>query len=313
MNDDILETREYGSVVRRTAFEQVTHGVHAVKGSVSELAARCRAIQRALPPEAMFTHYTGARLRGWQLPWLPQRLPIFASVPSGGTHLYRRGLYVARTNEASVGVDVIGGVRVGAPWAILAQLAQDLSLLDLVAVIDSALHLKDCTVSDIGDSIRPYQRGGRRLGRALAYADGRAESWWETPLRLLHVWSGIDVEPQYEVFDEGGRFVARGDLWIVGTRRLHEYDGDHHERPKTRRRDLARDKGLARILFERYGYVATDVVGGSENIIRDAEAALGLPHRPHRLRRWRAEVARSTLSSAGRAALEQRLRRYNRS
>jgi hypothetical protein len=310
--DEIVMTSKVGSVVRRVRYEQVTHGVHAVRGSVSELRRRCRAIQLALPPGAVFSHYTGARLRGWQLPWLPEWLPTFASLPRGATHLKRRGLYVARTDEAAVGCEARDGVRVAAPAGILAQLALDLSLLDLVAVVDSALHSGDCTLVELEASIRPGQWGGSRLRRALDLADGRAESWWETPLRLLHQWAGIEVVPQYEVRDGRGSLVARADLWIVGTRRLHEYDGGHHDRPETRRVDLARDKALARIDWERYGYVSTDLIRGADRILRDAEAARGLPHRPSRLRRWHAEVARSTLSARGRARLARRLARFDR-
>ncbi len=169
-----------------------------------------------------------------------------------------------------------------------------------------------CKSADLAESLRPGQWGGHRLRRALELADGRAESWWEIPLRLLHVWAGVDVVPQYEVRDARGNLIARGDLWIVGTRRLHEYDGGHHDRPETRRVDLYRDKALARIDWERYGYVSTDLVRGADRIVRDEESALGLPHRPTRLERWHAEVARSTLSGRGRAALARRLARFDR-
>jgi hypothetical protein len=310
--DEIVLTSRVGPVARRVRYEQVTHGVHATRGSVAELSSRCRAIQRVLPSEALFSHFTGARLRGWQLPALPEWLPIFASLPRDGTHLKRRGVYIARTDEASVGAELRHGARVAAPWAILAQLAQHLSLLDLIAVVDSALQIGDCKPYDIEESIRLGQWGGTRLRRALEFADGRAESWWETPLRLLHVWSGIDVVPQYEVRDRRGNLIARGDLWIVGTKRLHEYDGGHHDRPGTRRIDLTRDKALSRIEWERYGYVAIDLTRGADRIIRDAETALGLAHRRTRLQRWRAEAARSTLSVRGRAALARRLVRYDR-
>ena len=133
------------------------------------------------------------------------------------------------------------------------------------------------------------------------------------PLRLLHVWSGIEVEPQYEIRDDWGDVIVRGDLWIVGTRRLHEYDGAIHDEHEVRERDLSRDKTISRIRWDRYGYVARDIVRGPEQIVRDAEDALGLPHRPQRLKRWRAEAARSTLSAAGRRRLVRRLQRYDRS
>jgi hypothetical protein len=295
------------------AYEQISRGVYVPRASVGGLAARCRAIQQVLPRDAVFSHYTAARLRGWALPWLPNWLPTFASVPGGGTHVERRGVYVARTDEATTGYTERGGVRVTSACGVLAQLAQHLSLLDLIATVDSAIYHGDCSAADIEASIRPHQRGGARLRRALAYADGRAESWWETPLRLLHVWSGIEVEPQYEIFDDRGVFVARADLWIVGTRRIHEYDGAYHDESATRLRDLGRDKAIARIRWERYGYVARDVVRAPLGILADADAVVGRPHRPTRLRRWRQEAARSTLTPSGRAGLARRLRRFDRS
>ena len=274
---------------------------------------RCRAIQRVLPPAAVWSHHTAAVLRGWSLPWLPSQLPLFASLPGRGIHLHRRGVYVARTDEAACDPEVRGGLRIASAPAILAQLARDLSLLDLIAVMDSALHLRDTSIEQIATSLRPHQWGAPMLRRAMADADGRAESWWETPLRLLHVWSGIDVEPQYKLRDDWGEVIVRGDLWVVGTRRLHEYDGAVHDEQEVRTRDLGRDKTLGRIRWERYGYVARDIVRGPEQIVRDAEDALGLPYRPQRLKRWRAEVARSTLSVAGRRRLARRLQRYDRS
>jgi very-short-patch-repair endonuclease len=310
--DEIYLTRHHRRLVRRQSYEQVTRGVHVRRGSARDLAARCGAIQQALPREAVFSHYTAARIRAWQLPWLPAWLPDFASLPGGGTHLERRGLYVARTDEATAGYELRSGLRLATACATLAQIAQDLSLLDLIATLDSALQCGDCTANEVEASLRPHQRGASRLRRALAHADGRAESWWETLLRLVHVWAGIDVEPQYEIFDARGNFVARGDLWIVGTRRIHEYDGAHHDDPATRRRDLRRDKALHRIRWERYGFVGEDIVHRPYAIVADADAALGRPYRPAQLRRWRAEAARSTLSAAGRTALARRLRRFER-
>lgn len=318
MDDGILrhEAAQCGltrGVLDGPRYEQLSYGVHLPRGTATQLVTRCRAVQRVLPPAAMWSHYTGAMLRGWSRPWLPGPLPLFASLPGRGTHLYRRGVYVARTDEATCEPEVRDGLRLASAPSILAQLARDLSLLDLIAVMDSALRLGDTSIKEIEDSLRPHQWGAPMLRRAIADADGRAESWWETPLRLLHVWSGIEVEPQYEIRDDWGDVIARGDLRIVGTRRLHEYDGAVHDEGEVRKRDLNRDKALGRIHWERYGYVARDIVRGPEQIVRDAETALGLPYRPERLKRWRAEVARSTLSASGRCRLVRRLERYDRS
>jgi hypothetical protein len=301
-----------GRVLGGPKYDQLSYGVYVHRGAAASLPARCRAIQRVLPAAAVWSHYTAAALRGWSLPWLPPSLPTFASLPGRGTHLCRQGTYVARTDEATVEPEMRSGLRLASAPSILAQLAQDLSLVDLIAVIDSALCRGDTTVKELESSLRPHQWGGPMLRRALADADDRAESWWETPLRLLHRWSGVDVSPQYEVRDDWGDVVARGDLWIVGTRRLHEYDGAVHDEREVRKRDLGRDKALGRIQWERYGYVARDIVRDPELIVRDAEAALGRPHRSERLARWRTEVARSTLSTAGRRRLVRRLERFDR-
>ena len=84
------------------------------------------------------------------------------------------------------------------------------------------------------------------LRRALALADGRSESPWESVLRLLHVSCGVPVVPQHEVYDDGV-LVARGDLWIRGSRMLHEYDSGSHLERQRQRADLRRGRRLANI------------------------------------------------------------------
>jgi hypothetical protein len=41
-------------------------------------------------------------------------------------------------------------------------------------------------------------------------------------MRVLHLAAEINVEPQKKIYDQRGRFIARADLWLVGTRRIHE-------------------------------------------------------------------------------------------
>jgi very-short-patch-repair endonuclease len=296
--------------MRWRGWRRFSQGHYIAPDTDDELLTRCSALRAVLPPAAVFSHYTMAVLRHWWLPALPAGLPVFATVPGRGLHTTRAGLYVARSDHASTGVREHQGLMLATATSVLGQLAEDLSILDLVVAIDSALHAGDCTLEELRASIRPRQRGAPRLRRAVAYADPRSESAWETILRLLHVWSGIDVEPQYVVRDDSGRFVARGDLWLRGTKRLHEYDGAGHRDEQQHRRDLRRDKSLARIDWQRYGFTAAEVVGTPVLIIRDAERACGLPHDPTRLRRWTGEVARSSLSPAGRDALAKRLARF---
>lgn len=197
-------------------------------------------------------------------------------------------------------------------WTIL-ELAEDLALVDLVVAIDSALHVKDCTKASMAEAIVPGWRGTKRLRRAPALADGRSESPWETILRLVPVLSGItDVEPQSYLRDESGRIVARGDLRLGHTRQIPEYDGGVHRPKEQHRKDLRRDKLLARLGFERYGYTATEIHYSVRHIIDDAEDALGLGHDSSRVDGWLEEYRRSSLSRAGRMALANRMARFER-
>ena len=279
--------------------------------SAHDLMARCRAVDEVLADGAVFTHLTSAQLRGWWLPLLDD-LPIIACTNGEAPHHDRRGVYVRRCEIPAGHRHLVRDVPVAsAAWTIV-ELAEHLALIDLVAVIDCALHLGQTSVEEIRSTMRSGRRGVRVLRRAVDLCDGRSESRWETVLRLLHVLSGIEVEPQLLLRNEFDVIVARADLWIVGTRRLAENDGANHRDRDQHRRDLKREKSLSRLGFDRYGYTASEILGDPSRIVSDAEAARGLPRDPSRIGLWIREADRSSLSGRGLAALHHRLRRFVR-
>ncbi|GAA3519918.1 hypothetical protein GCM10022234_14450 [Aeromicrobium panaciterrae] len=293
------------------------HFVHPVDGvaqpasTADDLVETCQAIALQLPAGAVFTHATAALLRGWWMPLLDD-WPIVAGSDKDGVHLDRRGVYVRRCDIPPGHRTYVDGVPVAsAAWTIV-ELAEHFALLDLVAVIDSALHLRHTTVDQIRATMRKGRRGVRVLRRALDLVDGRSESWWESMLRLLHVLSGFAVEPQYVVRNRAGVEVARADLKLLHSNRIAEYDGADHRDRLQHQRDLRREKALAREGLERYGYVATELLNTPAMIVRDAEAARGLPHFPARMQRWHDEARLATISFAGQAALRRRLKRFVR-
>ena len=77
--DDVVRGR-----VRRTGWSSVTHGVHAA-GVEPDLARQLRGWSLVLPETAVFTHLTGAALRGW---WLPEPVPhpVFTAVDERERH-----------------------------------------------------------------------------------------------------------------------------------------------------------------------------------------------------------------------------------
>ncbi|MDN5853563.1 MAG: hypothetical protein L0K86_12095 [Actinomycetia bacterium] len=288
-------------------------GVAQPREDADSLVKRCAAIRLALAPNAVFTHVTSAQLRGWWLPSGMRDWPVVACTDGDAPHHDRRGVYVRRCAIPAGDRRVVAGLPIAsAEWTIL-ELAEDLSLIDLVVVIDSALQLDDCTVESLRRAIVPGRRGVKRLRRALELADGRSESPWETILRLVHVLSGIDdVEPQAKLRDQTGTVVARADLRLGATRRLSEYDGAAHRDGPQHRRDLRREKLLLRLGFERYGYTAVEIHQEAQRILLDAEEALGIAHDPTRIRGWLAEYRLSTLSATGRHRLATRMQRFTR-
>ena len=299
--------------LRTAAWVSPAHNVYMRREAGDGLRQRCLAIQLVLPSHAVFTHLTSAGLREW---WLPDLAwdHLIACTDAGDPHHDRRGVYVRRCAIPPEHRDVLDGVRVASAPRTIVELAEHLSLIDLVVTIDCALFTKACSLAELVAAVVPRRRGVRVLRRALGLCDGRSESRYETILRLVHQLSGItQVEPQYVATDPAGGFLARADLRLGRTQRLVEYDGAEHLAPARQLRDLKRDKGLRRWSWDRYGYVSPEIHGQAQHmIVRDAEDALGLRHDPTRVLAWLYEYRQSSLTAFGRAALLGRLERFVR-
>ncbi len=275
---------------RGAGWTAVGHGLH-LRGAPS-FERELRAWALVLPPGAVFTHLAAARLRGWWLPAGPT--PVQVAVHEDERHPQRRGLTVVRLGGSPVQERWQGLPVATAAETVLAA-ARDLDVLDLVPLADSALHLGHCTLEEIARAAGQRRRGAPRLRRVLPLLDGRSESAWESVLRLLHHVAQVEVEPQRRIEDDAGRFVARADLWLVGTRRLHEYDGEVHRDRTTHRADLARDRRLVEQGWQRLGWTAAEVLQGGP-VLTSVDTLLGRPWQSRRLARWRGWVAASSWS-----------------
>lgn len=282
----------------------VSHGLHRPVLADEDPRTDLEAWSLVLPPGGAFTHLTAAREFGWWLPPLPDDLPVFASVTDAGTRPRRSGLVVCRHTQP-IPVEPRGGLPFVTPEEALLLCAKDLGLLDMVVLVDAALHLRSCTRESIAGAAGQRRRGADNLGRALEVSDGRSESAWEALLRMLHEACDVPVEPQVEIFDDDGSFVARGDLRIKGTNTLHEYDGGEHRKKKRQRKDLARERRIGDTPITRRGYTDQEVLHQGVSILRDADRSLGREHRPERIRAWHALLAESLFTPAGTRRLRQ--------
>jgi hypothetical protein len=283
----------------------VSHGLHRPAGD-DRFGTTLRAWQLVLPPSSRFTHLTAAEQYGWWMPPVPAGLPVWAAIHEDESRPRREGLRAIRQVFLAKPEDR-HGVRLDPPADTILACARDLGLLDVVVLMDAALHAGTCTHADLEVAARRRRRGVPLFRQALELADGRSESLWETLLRLLHRVCEIDVEPQYRLVDADGDELARADLWIKGTNALHEYDGEHHlDRPR-QRKDLARARRINNVDWLRRGYTNVDVLHRAVGIVRDADLSLGRPHRPDRVRKWHRLLKDSLVTPSGRARLLRRI------
>lgn len=266
-------------------------------------AATLAAWQLVLPPSAVFTHVTAAGVCNWWLPPLPDKVPVFAATVLQEGRPRREGIVVSRLTRATEPV-TRAGLRLDSSAEVVLRLARDLCTLDTTVVLDSALRCGDVTYEEIERVCSRPRPGVRVLREALDLCDPRSESPWESVLRVFHVICEVPVEPQHEVRDEFGGFVARGDLWIVGSRVLHEYDGAVHRDRRTQQADLRRERRLGAVSWTRRGYTSRDLLDHAHLILREADATLDRPHRPARLRGWHAILRGSLFTPAGRRELQ---------
>lgn len=290
--------------VRRRDYVQLSYGLHIPRELAEDEAARLEAWALVLPPTGCFTGVTAAGAYGWPLPALPPDAPVFAAVHKEEGRPRRAGLRVVR-QSAPPARRRHRGLPLATPEEALLVAARDFGLVDLCLMVDAACRGRFATPEGLRAACAG-RTGGPMLARTLEFADARAESAWETILRLFHVACEIPVEPQYEVRGPDGELIARGDLRIAGTRVLHEYDGAVHRDRQQHQVDLARERGLGNIRWTRRGYTARTILRQPLQILREADDALGREHDPGRLEGWYALLKDSTLSPSGMARLRRR-------
>jgi hypothetical protein len=300
--------------MRAPGFRRVSHGLYLpIAASHDEQQERLRDLRAwllVLPPDTVFTHITAADLCGWWLPKLPQFVPVFAVTGLAANVPRRAGLICSRLPRHDL-TGTVHGLPVDNPCEILLRAARDLALLDMVVMLDSAIRFGHVQTDQLDEYCHSRRPGSRPLRRAFSLSDPRSESAWETLLRLFHTAVEIDVEPQFDVFDEAGHFAGRVDLWVRGRSSAHEYDGDEHEKAPRRKGDLRRVRRLLDAGVVRRGYVADDLLNHSRVMLQEMDRELGRPHRPARLRRWNAWVRESSYSVAGRRRLQNRWLKVN--
>ncbi|SFI66574.1 hypothetical protein [Nocardioides psychrotolerans] len=296
--------------VRTAGHRRVSFGLYrsATQGDEwSELVKDLQAFRLVLPEGAAFTHVTGARLRGWDLPQLPRQVPVFASVPGDVARPRRCGLIVSRL-VSDAPDELRHGLPVAAAEEILLRASRDLGTLDVAIMLTSALRVGDIDQQRLERLLASRRPGVRRLRAACHLSDRKCESPGEVLLKILHDVCDVPADPQVELFDDRGTSLGRADLLLRGTRHVHEYDGGHHRDKDQHRTDLRRERGLSPH-YERRGFTLDDLLNHPLTVMHELDRLLERPHQLRRLHRWRSLVLSSCYSEDCRERLHMRWQR----
>ena len=106
-----------------------------------------------------------------------------------------------------------------------------------------------------------------------------------------------------------GTLRGPGRLVVVGTRRIHEYDGEKHRELDVHRADLVRDRRLVEINMQRVGFTSPQLLYEGGSIIAGLDRLLGRTWDSRRLARWERLLGDSLLRPSGRAEVMRRWRR----
>jgi hypothetical protein len=300
--------------IRRVDHRRVSHGLFlkidpgADPASDEEVLRELHAWLLVLPPDAAFTHITGAWLRGWQLPTLPEQVPVFAAVGRLDSRPRRSGLICSRLANTAA-VTQSRSLPVAPATEILLRAARDLGLLDLVVLVDSARRMGDIVEADMAELLAGRRPGVRLLREAWRLSITKSDSAGESVLRMFHEAMDVPVTPQATLRDEAGNVVAQADLLVEGTNRVHEYDGAHHRAKKQQRTDLRRGRGLAQWGYDRRGFTLDDLLNHAAVVMHELDRELARAHSRRRLHRWRVWVGQSLYCETGRQRILNRWKR----
>jgi hypothetical protein len=229
--------------LRRGVYIAAEHLAHAEEnGQRHQLD--CLAVLLAVDrPSAAISDRSAARLWGFPLRGSPGDV-VFLTDPAHGND--GRGFHVTRAPLDRGEVSHRGPFRLTTAGRTLIDLARKAPLEDAVVAMDAALLTRRLAEQDLrtaADRAATW-RGGRRAARAVALADGRAESPLETRGRLRIVGAGFPTPELQVEIRTGGRLVGVVDGWFEEAAVAVECDG------RVKYSDPWRGRSPERVLWE---------------------------------------------------------------
>ena len=226
------EHAEMRHLVSSGAWVRLRRGIYVtghVLGSMDDAGRRhrvdCLAVLLELHRRtAVISHESAARLWGF-----PVRTDLLGPVRLTDPTLSRRGRgYTVtqaplRTEETARS----GPLRLTAAGRTLLDCARQWDVDDAVVALDAALLAGTVTEQQLAEGATALRGwpGARAAARAVALADGRAESPLESRGRLRIVGAGLPRPDLQVEIRTGGRLVAVVDAWLEQAAIAIEFDG----------------------------------------------------------------------------------------
>lgn len=210
------------------------------------------AARRRLPDGAAFSGLTAAWLHGLDV---SPAAPIEATVPPTSRVSARSGIKLRRSSLGPDDVVRLRGLPATSIARTLAEICKRFSLIEAVALVDAALHVRSVKLKDLNSWVKSHvgRHGVPSLRRVLEYAEPLAESPMESRLRMVLVMGGLPrPKAQVSIHDRWGRFVGRPDLYYEQARLGIEYDGGVHREmlaEDNRRQNKLLDAGVRLLRF----------------------------------------------------------------
>jgi hypothetical protein len=240
-----LEARRRGvgrGALQGPQFRRLYRGVYVAADVPTPLPVLVEAALLVLPTDAVASHTTAMRLRGFE----PRRSVSLEFSTNSGSASTLPGIVVHRRRGRLSPYD-LDGLPVTGPDRTFVDCAHCRPLPEVIQLGDHLLHTGQTDLVTLTAYVTArHLHGVKRARRLLRHVREGVESPAETLVRLLIVWSYLPApECNVEILDADERFVARGDLvlrrWLV----VVEYDGWYHERDgRQRQRDILRRERL---------------------------------------------------------------------
>jgi len=273
--------------LRRQGIVTVSRGLRLPLHSTGNAAELLRGYTE-LDPSCCLCRVSAARVFGVCLPgFLEEDWRIHLARPSTGWKPRRRNVVGHQLSFKPGEVIMVDGVRLTSPARTWLDLAQMMSVDELVAAGDSLVcsHGVDhpvpraplASVEELKAVVaaHPGMRGVRRARLALDLIRVGADSPQETRMRLALLDGGLR-EPvlNHVLFNEWGAAAVWPDAAYIKEKVSLQYDGDHHGEPGQYRRDIKRQALTERLGWKEVRIQREDLLGDRPAVVDKVRRAL---------------------------------------